>query len=74
VVGAVKANAPGGAGNIPWLLLDVKSREGAGVFAAAKGILRIDTVGGLAPAQGCDEAHAGQAARVPYTAIYVFLK
>jgi hypothetical protein len=74
VVGAVKASAPGGAGNIPWLLLDVKSREGSGVFTEAKGILRIDTQGGVAPAQGCDQAHSGQEARVPYTANYVFLK
>jgi hypothetical protein len=74
VVGAVKASAPGGAGNIPWLLLDVKSREGSGVFTEAKGILRIDTQGGVAPAPGCDQAHSGQEARVPYTANYVFLK
>jgi hypothetical protein len=74
VVGAVKASAPGGAGNIPWLLLDVKSRDGAGPFTDAKAILRIDTKGGVAPAQGCDRAHSGQEARVPYTANYVFLK
>ncbi len=74
VVGAVKASAPGGAGNIPWLLLDVTSREGSGIFSDAKGILRINTQGGVAPAQGCDEAHAGQKLSVPYTANYVFLK
>jgi len=74
VVGAVKASAPGGAGNIPWLLLDVKSREGSGVFTDSKGVLRIDTVGGVAPTQGCDQAHSGQEARVPYTANYIFLK
>jgi hypothetical protein len=74
VVGAVKANAPGAAGSVAWLLLDVKSSEGASVFTQAKGILRISTNGGVAPAQGCDEAHSGQEARVPYTANYVFLK
>jgi Protein of unknown function (DUF3455) len=74
VVGAVKASAPGGAGNIPWLLLDVKSREGSGVFTDSKGVLRIDTVGGVAPTQGCDQAHSGQEARVPCTANYIFLK
>jgi hypothetical protein len=74
VVGAVKASAPGGAGSIPWLLLDVKSRDGAGPFTDAKGVLRIDTKGGVAPTQGCDQAHSGQEARVPYTANYVFLK
>ena len=74
IVGAVKGNAPGAAGSVPWLLLDVKSSEGSSVFTQAKGILRIATNGGVAPAQGCDAAHAGQEARVPYTATYVFLK
>ena len=74
IVGAAKANAPGAAGSIPWLLLDVKSSEGSSVFTQAKGVLRIATNGGVAPAQGCDEAHSGQEARVPYTATYVFLK
>jgi hypothetical protein len=75
VVGTVKANAPAPeAGAIAWLWLDIKSSEGAGVFNQAKGVLRISTHGGIAPAQGCDEAHAGQEARVPYTASYWFLK
>jgi len=74
IVGAAKGNAPGTAGAIPWLLLDVKSSEGSSVFTQAKGVLRIATNGGVAPAQGCDAAHAGQEARVPYTATYVFLK
>ncbi len=75
VVGAVKANAPAPGGNsIPWLLLDIKSSEGSGQFTIAKGILRVSTTGGTAPAQGCDEAHANQESRVPYTATYLFLK
>jgi hypothetical protein len=75
VVGAVKASAPAAqAGAIPWLLLDIKSSEGAGPFNQAKAILRVATQGGVAPAQGCDAAHAGEEARVPYTATYLFLK
>ena len=75
VVGAVKANAPApAAGAIPWLLLDIKSSEGSGVFNQAKGILRVSTNGGVAPARGCDDAHAGQERPVPYTATYLFLK
>jgi hypothetical protein len=75
VVGTVKASipAPGGTA-IPWLLLDVTSREGAGLFTGATAILRILTVGGLAPAQGCAAAQAGGESRVPYTAMYQFLK
>jgi Protein of unknown function (DUF3455) len=75
VVGAVKANAPAPGGNaIPWLLLDAKSSEGSGEIAQAKAVLRVSTTGGMAPAQGCDEAHSGQESRVPYTATYLFLK
>ena len=75
VVGAAKASAPAPeAGAIAWLLLEVKSSEGSGVFNQAKAVLRVSTHGGVAPAQGCDAAHAGQEARVPYTATYVFLK
>jgi hypothetical protein len=75
VVGAVKANAPAPGGNdIPWLLLDIRSSEGSGQFTQAKAIQRISTVGGTAPPQGCDEAHANQESRVPYTAIYLFLR
>ena len=75
IVGTGRATAPTAEpGAIPWLLLEVKSSEGSSVFTQAKGILRIATHGGVAPAQGCDAAHAGQEARVPYTATYVFLK
>jgi hypothetical protein len=34
----------------------------------------MGTTGGTPPGEGCDEARAGQELRVPYTAIYVFLK
>jgi Protein of unknown function (DUF3455) len=75
VVGAVKANAPAPGGNaIPWLLLDIKSRDGSGQLTQAAAILRANTVGGQAPAAGCDEAHVGTEQRVPYTATYYFLK
>jgi hypothetical protein len=75
VVGAARVNmrAPVD-GAIPWLLLDVKSREGAGEFTPARAIVRMQTTGGTAPRDGCDGAHAGEERRVPYSAIYVFLK
>jgi len=59
---------------IPWLLLDVKSREGSGPFTRARAVVRMQTTGGIAPHDGCDGAHAGEERRVPYTANYVFLK
>ncbi len=53
------------AGDIPWLLLSVKSAEGSGALARAKFVQRVQTKGGVAPAVGCDAAHAGTEARVP---------
>jgi uncharacterized protein DUF3455 len=75
VVGRVKISMPAPVDNaIPWLLLDIKSREGSGAFTEAHAIVRMGTTGGTAPHDGCDEARAGQEVRVSYTAIYVFLK
>ena len=75
VVGVAKANTPAPGGNaIPWVLLDIKLSEGTGVFTQAKAVLRVSTVGGVAPAQGCGAAQAGSENRVPYTATYLFLK
>ena len=33
---------------------------------------RLDTVGGVAPTEGCDETHAGAEVRAPYEATYAF--
>jgi hypothetical protein len=66
-----KADAPK-PGAIQWLLLRVKSREGSGPLAKAGFIRRIDTAGGTPPAAGCDAGHAGQAARMRYSAVYEF--
>ena len=57
---------------IPWLLLDVKQHEGTGIFSKVTSIQRVDTVGGKAPAGGCDAASVGKEIRVPYTANYRF--
>jgi len=75
VVGEVKTSMPAPVDKaIPWLLLDVKSREGSGAFTRAHAIVRMGTTGGTAPSDGCVEARAGQELRVPYTATYVFMK
>ncbi len=63
---------PPAAGAIPWLLLRVRAREGDGAFARTGYIRRVDTVGGLAPRDRCDAAHAGQVARMRYSAVYEF--
>ena len=75
VVGEVKTSMQAPVDKaVPWLLLDAKSHEGSGGFTQAQAIVRMGTIGGTAPGDGCDQARAGQELRVPYTAIYVFLK
>jgi hypothetical protein len=73
VTGKAIANAPSpDADSIPWLLVTILTHEGPGVLSRATTIQRLNTKGGKAPATGCDAAHAGQEARVPYSADYLF--
>jgi hypothetical protein len=73
VMGKAVANAPSpDSESIPWLLVSVVSHNGEGVLARVTSIQRVNTKGGKAPASGCDAAHVGQEARVPYSADYVF--
>jgi hypothetical protein len=70
--GARKAFASGGAGNIPWLLLE-KGVTGVGAdgdrLTATTWVQRLNTVGGVAPAGACTP---GDRAAVPYAADYAF--
>lgn len=73
VVGEVKARDNGPDPNaIPWLLLRTKSTSGTGVFSQVTSIQRLNTVGGRAPTEACNQAHAGKVARVGYKATYYF--
>lgn len=73
VVGAVLARVDAPRHNaIPWLLLEAKSHTGSGAFATITHIQRLSTEGGVAPKKGCDAAHTGATARVPYEATYTF--
>jgi Protein of unknown function (DUF3455) len=75
IVGAKVAAASSPDGAIPWLLLKVVSHGGPdGRFSDVTSVQRLETVGGTAPATGCDADHAGATARVPYTAHYVFYR
>jgi len=75
VTGEAKARDPGSnPSSILWLLLTAKSTAGAGVFSATKSIQRLQTVGGVAPAEPCSAANAEQVAEVPYTATYYFYR
>lgn len=74
VVGAkVEAVTPDAAA-IPWLLLSAASHTGAGRMEKVTFVQRIGTRGGNAPSEGCDLAHAGAIARVPYRAVYCFYR
>jgi len=65
--GAPNANA------IPWLLLKITSTgQGTGTFARVTYIQRVDTAGGLPPAEGCDKSHAGVETSSDYQATYFF--
>jgi Protein of unknown function (DUF3455) len=70
-----RANAPGNADGkaaIPWFLLNAKSHAGTGLMTPVIFIRRIETVGGVAPSDGCDSTHRGAEVRVPYSALYQF--
>ena len=69
IVAKVKAKADSPAGAIPWLLLESSSTGPEGAFSRVTHIQRVNTTGGNAPARDC---HAGEQARVQYTADYRF--
>ncbi|HSW03828.1 DUF3455 domain-containing protein [Aquabacterium sp.] len=72
IVGTVKARADAPlAGAIPWLLLSTRSVGSDGRFAKVSSVQRLNTIGGAAPAAGCDAGTLGRSTRVPYTADYV---
>jgi hypothetical protein len=73
VVGEVKSrdNGPDSSA-IPWLLLGAKSNSGNGLFSATKSIQRVQTIGGIAPTEGCGQGQVGKEVRVPYKAAYYF--
>jgi hypothetical protein len=57
---------------ISWLLVEVISHKGDGLFTNVSFINRINTHGGLPPASGCDANHLGGEKRIAYTADYIF--
>ena len=58
--------------SISWLLVEVVSHKGKGMFSDVNFINRINTHGGLPPMLGCGSNHLGVEKRVAYTADYVF--
>jgi hypothetical protein len=62
------------AGAIPWLVIQADAHDGPGTLDGVTYVMRTDTVGGVAPAGGCDAGHEGAVATVPYQATYSFLQ
>ena len=72
VVGSVMERATPDPSAIPWLLLGAVDKDGPGNFDRVTHIQRVNTVGGIIPAQ---PGHTiGEQARVPYTADYYFYR
>lgn len=72
IVGTVKARADAPHRDaIPWLLLGAASVGGPGRFSGVTQVLRVNTVGGVAPAADCTPGAPGEPLRVPYSADYL---
>ena len=72
VTGSLLAKTPNGDGNIPELdLKATQSGKHHGLLAGTAEILRLNTVGGVAPAGSCTP---GTIVGVPYQADYVFIQ
>jgi hypothetical protein len=72
IAGQIKARADAPQpGAVPWLLVTTRSTGGDGRLSKATSLQRINTVGGAAPAAGCDGKSLGAKQRVPFTADYV---
>ena len=74
VTGKQVAIAPASAGNIPLQLVKAESATGAGAMVGVTYIQRVNTKGGVAPAEPCAASAAGAKRQVPYQADYVFFK
>ena len=68
---AAKVDAPDPTA-IPWLLVNVSSYSGQGIFSRVASIQRINTAGGLPPASPCDESSLGTEHKSAYSADYCF--
>jgi hypothetical protein len=73
VTGKLISKTPNGAANIAELDLELtQSGAPTGQLANAVEVLRLNTVGGVAPAGACDP-HGKSIAKVPYQADYLFI-
>lgn len=74
ITGKQLATAPGAPGAIPLQLVQTAPATGKGALEGVMYIQRLNTVGGVAPAEPCDANTVGTKRVVPYSADYVFFK
>ena len=75
ITGKQLATAPGAAGAIPLQLVETTPATGKGALEGVVYIQRLNTVGGVAPADTpCDATKVGTKKAVGYSADYVFYK
>jgi len=74
VIGSKKVSytPDGGAGSIPWLLLEATTHGGSGTLSNANWISRANTAGGVAPTTACGASNVGNTQDIDYTADYYF--
>lgn len=74
ITGKQVAIAPAAAGNIPMQLVKTEPAMGSGAMTGVTYIQRVNTRGGVAPADPCAATSAGMKKQVPYQAEYVFYR
>jgi hypothetical protein len=74
VFGMLRATQHGGADNLPWAAMRAAPTGDSGMFGGVTTIQRVNTAGGVAPAEGCTAANAGNETRVNFSADYYFYK
>ena len=74
ITGKQLATAPGAPGAIPLQLVETTPATGKGALVGVIYIQRLNTAGGVAPAEPCDASKVGTRKAVGYSADYVFFK
>lgn len=74
VTGKQVATAPAAPGNIPLQLVKAEPATGDGAMSGVTYIQRLNTKGGVAPADPCTAATVGAKKQVSYRADYLFYK
>lgn len=74
IVGQLEAKmvSPNDMNSVAWLLVKVVDRGGEGIFDNVTYVNRINTEGGHAPQDTCNQIHLGDEYRARYSTVYYF--